>query len=429
MQFAALSFMAIGGPGEEARGTGLEFCPGLAMMRGMIATRFHRKAGFGSRLLAVGMLSAWILGLPWSGQGQQRIRTELTFPNLPDYLTLKCDFHMHTVFSDGNVWPTVRADEAWRDGLDVLAITDHIEYVPHRDDIAVKHGRAYELAKPMAEGLDLILIQGAEITRGEPPGHLNAIFLRDVPALQTEKVEDAVQAAVSQGAFVFWNHPGWKQPQQKSVWYDQQDHFYRNGWLQGIEVVNGDDYDPIAHQWCLDKQLTMMGDSDVHDPIWMNYDASRGQHRPVTLVFARERTVEGVREALFGRRTAVYWQDRLIGEAAYLRPLFEASLEYKSRRVNLAGRTRAVLQIHNRAPIDFVLEADGRASEATATASVTLAAGKTSMIEVRPAAGNRSGVREVRFPYRARNLWIAPNEGLPVELAVSIDFGVPKKAP
>jgi len=55
--------------------------------------------------------------------GQRKI---VNLPDIPGYVTLKCDFHMHTVFSDGDVWPTVRVDEALRDGLDAIAITDHL---------------------------------------------------------------------------------------------------------------------------------------------------------------------------------------------------------------------------------------------------------------------------------------------------------------
>ena len=45
------------------------------------------------------------------------VRGEIRFPDILGYKTLNCDFHMHTVFSDGSVWPTVRVDEAWREGL------------------------------------------------------------------------------------------------------------------------------------------------------------------------------------------------------------------------------------------------------------------------------------------------------------------------
>ena len=56
-----------------------------------------------------------------------RARTPVNIPDIPGYVTLKCDFHIHTVFSDGLVWPTVRTEEAWRQGLDAIAITDHNE--------------------------------------------------------------------------------------------------------------------------------------------------------------------------------------------------------------------------------------------------------------------------------------------------------------
>ena len=40
----------------------------------------------------------------------------IDFPDIPGYKTLKCDFHQHTVFSDGSVWPSIRVQEAIRDG-------------------------------------------------------------------------------------------------------------------------------------------------------------------------------------------------------------------------------------------------------------------------------------------------------------------------
>jgi len=45
-----------------------------------------------------------------------RARTPIHIPDVPGYVTLKCDFHIHTVFSDGLVWPSVRVEEAWREG-------------------------------------------------------------------------------------------------------------------------------------------------------------------------------------------------------------------------------------------------------------------------------------------------------------------------
>ena len=82
-----------------------------------------------------------------------RERAEINIPDILGYKTLKCDFHLHTVFSDGNVWPPIRVDEAWLQGLDAISITDHLEYQPHDEDIKADHNRSYELARARAEEL------------------------------------------------------------------------------------------------------------------------------------------------------------------------------------------------------------------------------------------------------------------------------------
>lgn len=70
--------------------------------------------------------------------GKERIkaRHEICLPQIDDYQLLKCDFHIHTIFSDGIVWPSLRVQEAWEEGLDAIAITDHIEGQPARRGVA-----------------------------------------------------------------------------------------------------------------------------------------------------------------------------------------------------------------------------------------------------------------------------------------------------
>ena len=193
-----------------------------------------------------------------------QVRQEIRIPDILGYKTLKCDFHMHTVFSDGSVWPTVRVDEAWREGLDVISITDHIEYQPHKKDVPTNHNRPYEIALPRARDRGILLIKGTEITRETPPGHFNALFLDDINPVDTKDLLDAMAAASRQGAFIFWNHPGWK-PDKKG-WFDIHTTLYEKKYMRGIEVVNGVSYYPEAHEWALEKGLTFMGTSDIHSP-------------------------------------------------------------------------------------------------------------------------------------------------------------------
>ena len=52
---------------------------------------------------------------------------KIVIPNAGEYLVLKGDFHIHTTFSDGSVWPTTRVQEAKWEGLDFLTVTDHLD--------------------------------------------------------------------------------------------------------------------------------------------------------------------------------------------------------------------------------------------------------------------------------------------------------------
>ena len=54
-------------------------------------------------------------------------RREIILPTIDGYTLYKADFHTHTIYSDGDVTPRQRVREAWYDGLDIVAITDHLE--------------------------------------------------------------------------------------------------------------------------------------------------------------------------------------------------------------------------------------------------------------------------------------------------------------
>ena len=107
-------------------------------------------------------------------------RNELRLPDIAGYETLTGDFHIHTVFSDGKVWPDVRVNEAWRDGLDVIAVTDHLEYRPHGKKIEGDLNEPYRIAAKRGEQLGILVIPGCEITRQKPVGHINALFIEHI---------------------------------------------------------------------------------------------------------------------------------------------------------------------------------------------------------------------------------------------------------
>ena len=345
-------------------------------------------------------------------------RTEIAIPDVLGYHTLKCDFHMHTVFSDGLVWPTVRPIEAWRDGLDAISITDHLEYQPHRGDIPTKHDRPYEIAKPTADNSHVILIRGSEITRAMPPGHINGIFLTDCSALATDKWEDAVQAAADQGAFIFWNHPGWtgQQPDGVARWYEEHSMLLEKGLLHGIEVVNHTSYYPEAHRWCLEHGLAMLSNSDVHPPIDHSFEPMSGEHRPVTLVFSKSRDAEGIHEALSAARTAVYHQDKIIGKEDFLQAIFDATVTVKFSEIDLRAGQTTNLQVHNACEVPFRLKLREASDFLESPGSITLPAGKTVLVRVKAKNNATAEPTEITLDYAVENLLVAPDEGCPVTL-------------
>ena len=94
----------------------------------------------GGYRLVTGLLACFAMFAAYNaaGHGKASEPSELDearlieFPDTTNFKTLVVDLHTHSVFSDGHVWPNVRVSEAQRDGLDALAITEHLEYQPHR---------------------------------------------------------------------------------------------------------------------------------------------------------------------------------------------------------------------------------------------------------------------------------------------------------
>lgn len=373
---------------------------------------------FSLRILALVVVFGAALAA-WVGAAEAvETRWELRFPDLPDYRTLVCDLHMHTVFSDGAVWPTVRVDEAWRLGFHAIAITDHVEYQPHKADVPTNHNRPYELAAGPARARDILLIRGAEITRDTPPGHFNAVFIEDCARLDIEDFLGSIEEANRQGGFVFWNHQGWKGP-ELGRWLDVHTTIYEKKWLHGMEVCNGEQYYPDAHRWALEKNLAMVANSDIHAPD-LNQRSTSSAHRTLTLVFAKQRSATAIREALFEGRTVIWYKDQLIGRKEWLEKLWEASIVVEPPHQRAANYV--MVHLRNRCEADAVLERAGSAGPP----SITIPAGATVLLRV-PTAKPKEPV-ELR--YTAANWLIAPGEGLPVVLRIAGEKpAVPPAAP
>jgi|TARA_B100000902_G_scaffold349423_1_gene357980 predicted metal-dependent phosphoesterase TrpH len=328
----------------------------------------------------------------------------IEFPDTENYKTIVADLHTHSVFSDGHVWPNIRVAEALRDGLDAIAITEHLEYQPHISEIPHSDRNvAFIEASRAAKGTDIIVIAGSEITRENPIGHINAIFIENanklinldksnlpaakklIEARQNEAdkenmdmvnhlalsyvwpVEEAISEANRQGAFVFLNHPMWNARDGIAKLSSLHEEFIAQNLLHGIEVVNENTFSEEALAIALEKKLTIIGTSDVHNLIDWDYIPHQGNHRPVTLIFSKERDKNSIKEALFDGRTVVWFENLLIGEERNIIPLLESLLTidsavYKDNpsilNLTISNQSDARMQINNLSEYTFMSNHD-----------------------------------------------------------------------
>ena len=284
-------------------------------------------------------------------RNNSQVRNEISIPGFDGYQTLKCDFHIHTVFSDGSVWPDIRVQEAWQEGLDAIAMTDHLEYRPHQNIVVADHNESYNIARNAADRLGFILIKGAEITRSKPLGHLNAIFITDANELDVEDPLQAIDIAREQGGYIIWNHPGW--PDDKSTFYPIHGELIKAGKIDAYEVYNYMESYPLTFDWHAEYGIAPMANTDIHGTVAGDYAREDGWLRPMTLVFAKEKSLEGIREALDARRTLAFFQGVLVGSEEYLAKLVKASL--KVRRLASGS-----MQVTNISDIAYEMAHDGR---------------------------------------------------------------------
>lgn len=341
------------------------------------------------------------LSLTAMSQITERTNRVISLPDIPGFKTLKCDFHMHTVFSDGHVWPSFRVNEAIRDGLDVISLTEHIDYEGFPEVIARDYNQSYDIAVEAAKNKNLMIIKGLEISPRVPPYHNNALFIKDANILPSEymknwkkkfTMKDTITheqllapflEAKKQDAFVFYNHPGYK-------WWDKKDtaiftsfhkELLERKILKGVEVVNSGVYNILAHRLAMKYNLTMVCNTDEH---YDNSPRYAKTHRPMTLVFAKEKTAESLKEAMLAGRTALYFDDYLIARQQEADAFFKAAIQVSTERELRNGEPILNIKLFNHSDIPFKIQASADFDiEQYPFGQVTLAAHDTTTITLK----------------------------------------------
>ncbi|MFT3724987.1 MAG: Sb-PDE family phosphodiesterase [Hyphomonadaceae bacterium] len=386
------------------------------------------------KLLASLLVLAAIAPAPAMAHDGPDIATarKINFPKLKDGRSvLAVDLHTHSVFSDGMVWPSVRVEEAKRDGLFALAVSEHLEYQPKSADIPhPDRNRSYQVAaeaakvKPDATGVDmqpLIVINGSEITKLViQPGHMNAVFITDANALlpkpglnPADASREQLKVANAQGGFTFWNHPYWTSQTPNGVATLDPLHaeFIKSGLLHGIEVANGADMSDEAFKIALDNNLTILGTSDIHGLIDWDYDLEHGGHRTATLVLTKNETADGLKAALKAGDTVAIYNDNLIGKKANVEAVVRGTLKLEVGEA-LPRTTVQGVSIINDSPVDYMLENLGPEGAYDEGHVITVKSGSTFTILIK----NVPDPKKLSLNFKVLNTYVAPREHLVLNL-------------
>ena len=272
------------------------------------------------------------------GDYREPVRKEVVLPcQVGEYNVYKSDLHTHSVYSDGSVTPQFRVKEAWLEGLDVIAVTEHIEYRPFENEFGeyVHADRSKErdlnaavkVAQKEAVYWDIFIIPGTEITRdGTTVGHFNALFTQDNNKVYDDDPVQAIRNAKAQGALVMHNHPGWW---RTSIDFTEAEKIaYGEGLIDGVEVMNYNEFYPGIIDRVQERGLFIAANTDIHASSAEDFNKYEYM-RPMTLIFATDRTEAGLREALEAGRTLAFGFNTLCGCEQLLVDFFKASVSVK----------------------------------------------------------------------------------------------------
>ena len=314
-------------------------------------------------------------------------RTEIILPQVDGLNCYTAELHAHTIFSDGELTPEERVKEAWCDGLDILAMTDHIETRRHERDFLkflkgyspdkkgfepintrVSRGKhadergivsdlnfSTELALKAAMNYpELTIIKGCEISR-EPVhiGHYCALFTKDNNAIYSRDDAQAIRNARAQGAIITHNHPGWERTTCDMSEFHKK--VYSEGLIDGVEIVNGSSFYPEIVRRAVDMKLYMVAATDIHASTASLY-GKQNFFREMTLVFAKDKSEKSLRKALLSQKTLGYCGGNIIGEESLLAKFFQASVTAK---YITTGKNGVHISLTNHTSFDYTLEHNG----------------------------------------------------------------------
>ncbi|MDO9575320.1 MAG: hypothetical protein Q7J55_02190 [bacterium] len=247
------------------------------------------------------------------------------------YYQLKCNFHTHFIEAFGE-YPEIMVNAYHRAGYDCIALTEHYDLV---EDLNFAK-RAQEYAQKRYSS-DFLVIPGLEIGLKDSayPGAMRDLLALFVDShISRNLMSEGMDLDTSLNIVLNEIH------QKNGIAIIAHDHRTLSHWdgestpdwiwdhredkeIDGWEIGNGSGYYEklsdgsncmLSHpEESVNERYCVTANSDAH-----NKDDMRAKNICYTYVFAYERTIEGVKDALLNRRTIAYCNGAAYGLSKWL---------------------------------------------------------------------------------------------------------------
>ena len=212
---------------------------------------------------------AYFLGITLLILGTNWILVSTYFPVQHIHVDLEedeilCDFHVHTIMSDGYLDPIERVMWYIENGIDVAAFSDH-------DNL-----RGAKMAREFVKknNLDLTVIMAEEWTDHENNIHMNIFGLDEtIVPLESEEeggpkamdAEHTIKYVKDQGAYIIVNHYNYNENPDGGYGTPYTLEDLRDWGVDGFEIINGGNLKhPKIREFCLNNSLICISATDIH---------------------------------------------------------------------------------------------------------------------------------------------------------------------
>jgi hypothetical protein len=257
--------------------------------------------------------------VPGSSQPFCTFHTYALPPEMANLRPLRCDFHIHTTYSDGKASPAEMVVRGRELGLDALAITDH-NYYPASIE-------AIEFVRK--SGLGITCFPGEEVTSSTwhmlsigatgPVGYHDIgpdgpIHFKDEQDSYTS-LQEILEIIHRLGGKAFLAHPYWFADRRNHQPMQEYERLLAEGGIEGIELLGDVPWEENLRSLVRYSQLesranlAILGNSDTHAA-----EHTFGSYW--TLVFTRSNSQEDIMAAILDHR-AVACMTMPLGPAGY----------------------------------------------------------------------------------------------------------------